>query len=740
METDSFVQRFFGEDNRFSYADVQQARTSTHEAIQRWTSAHLKDREPVVLPHWSETGVTWYGIAQTERQARRLAEEVHAFIGPSYSSFTGGRAELRADNAVERLVETYTGGHALKFVGEDEQIREALQLMHDVREEYEPVERGADWGIGRSLRRFDMALQAGDRKAAEAALGYIRERELLDRANCLYLRVRLLAAFRRWDELLDAEAIFDLIQDDSRPLRVTEALIQAVYHRELLPFEDANDPEGAVAHFRDSVLPEYGGLLSVRSSMDTPEVMKAFLLQIVVDESPSDLQLADLLEAAERVGLTDPFFDALANLAGDDTPDPTPIEDPLRQAADSWARGDYDAAFHLLRTVEPSVQKVNLLVPLYWDLESLEVGEELKQTLLGLPESDRSSLVDRYPVCGDVVGLGGSPSGWAEWFQAVSNNQYETQEKAMEFAERLEGEWHAQVVLDTSGALAALVEAVEEAPVDGVSGRTISLALPKFLSSLQKDPEYPRSTLQGLYKAVHTRIPYADDLTRSDLDVYRDLAEMRLEYGVSTKEYKEIVEYARYIWSDLESRLHVDWLLEFAELLVLAPTRDEEARLQFLTTVAQAIRRFSDHVEPIQIELFGDLCKEVNQDEVASGLEDLLPQSEDRDDRDVLGQLLNGSTLGIYTLTESAGRRVERFLQERCPDVTVHLRHDKAGSDELHRIARNCDYFLVVTRSASHAATGVIEHHVPTDRLIRPDGKGQSSMLRALQAYAWGAS
>jgi hypothetical protein len=42
----------------------------------------------------------------------------------------------------------------------------------------------------------------------------------------------------------------------------------------------------------------------------------------------------------------------------------------------------------------------------------------------------------------------------------------------------------------------------------------------------------------------------------------------------------------------------------------------------------------------------------------------------------------------------------------------------------------------VVTRSATHAATGVIEQHVHSERLIRPRGKGESSMIRDIAEYA----
>ena len=188
------------------------------------------------------------------------------------------------------------------------------------------------------------------------------------------------------------------------------------------------------------------------------------------------------------------------------------------------------------------------------------------------------------------------------------------------------------------------------------------------------------------------------------------------------------------LWNMGESARRIGWLLDFAELLALTSTRDEEVQMRFLTMVVGAIRKHEKHVEPVQIELFRSLCDDIGHPEVAANLEIETDETE-AETRDPWREVLDGQTLGIYTLTESAGRRVKQFLEEQCPDLTVHLRHDKAGSPELHRVAERADYFLVVTRSATHAATDVIEQHVPAERLIRPQGKGESSMLRDLATY-----
>src|SRR5689334_19331451 len=45
---------------------------------------------PAVLPFVSKNGeVCWYAMARTARGASQLAEELQAFVGPSYSDFDG---------------------------------------------------------------------------------------------------------------------------------------------------------------------------------------------------------------------------------------------------------------------------------------------------------------------------------------------------------------------------------------------------------------------------------------------------------------------------------------------------------------------------------------------------------------------------------------------------------------------------------------------------------------------------
>lgn len=734
MDTDDFLRAFFGEGNRFDYDSLVSPSTDTHRAVKRWAKV-LDGDGSTVLPRWEQDGVTWYGLAENEKKMKRLIEQVKSFIGPNFSTFTGDRARLDREDPVERAIQEYTRGKALRFRGKDRAIRTRVSKMHQVRALREPHATEKDLGTGVVLRRFNMALVADDRTEAEKQIQYLQKRGLLDPANIRYLQIRMRAAFEAWEEIVQFEDLSKLVEDASHPLPVRRALLQGVYHTHFDSYEKQGDPEGALEHYKEMVQPEYGPLFAVRSSMQAPEVLKAFMMKAVSGEATDEDLRAELKNVADQTGLDDPFLEALAEL-GVGTEGLSIVENPISEAMKAWSKGDADTAFRLLQQAEPSSKKGECLVLVHGNLQSPNVEQELEDTLTDLPSEERKELAQEHSICRHVIESAGLPSGWRHWLSRVREGDYEESgQEASRHADKISENWHPQRVLSTEGALEELVQQVRNAPIEGNSGLMISQALPHLLKSLQKDPEYPRSTFQDLYGSVLERIPYSSDLTQSDFDVYRDLAEVRLSYGVTEDTYWEILEGAETLWKEAGSRRRIDWLLDFAELLILAPSRDEEAQLRFLTTASQALQKHRERIEPIQVEFFQSLCEEIGHPEVGAQLP--TDQSEkETEESNPLRRLLDGQTLGIYTLTESAGRRVASFLEDHCRDVTIHLRHDKAGNDDLERTAKNADYFLVVTRSAAHAATDIIEKNVPTERLIRPQGKGESSMLRDLTSYA----
>jgi hypothetical protein len=202
-----FLEQFFGTGNQFDLEQIEGGGkfAKIRPWVERLTQA---EPQPTVLPRWRTGGVDWYGIAQSDRQLRRLSEELMAFVGPTYSTFRGQRAQLNLQDSVEAAVYEFTGGAAVKFCGRDPDGRatavwDALERMRRVSDRR--VKRSAEIPrpTGRVLRDFYMALQAGDRLSAEKELQYLLDQHRLDALNLLFLRVQLLAELEQWNELLD---------------------------------------------------------------------------------------------------------------------------------------------------------------------------------------------------------------------------------------------------------------------------------------------------------------------------------------------------------------------------------------------------------------------------------------------------------------------------------------------------------------------------------------------------------
>lgn len=253
----------FGEGNKIT---LEQIETSPEERIARfrpWVERLTKaDPKPTVLPCVREGKVVdWFGIAFSEKELRELGEALMAFVGPTYSTFRGQRASLDSSDPVEAAVLGLTGGKAFRFRGDDSpdgarKIWQALELMRRVWEGRPDIQPVLPRALGRVLRDFHMSIRAGNRASAEEHLRYLEDSGRLDALNLLFLRVQLLAELGYWEELLRHPDLPDIIQV-RRPLVVTRALIQAVYQRELTPYESEGDAAGVVQHFRDSVFPRY---------------------------------------------------------------------------------------------------------------------------------------------------------------------------------------------------------------------------------------------------------------------------------------------------------------------------------------------------------------------------------------------------------------------------------------------------------------------------------------------------
>jgi hypothetical protein len=738
-----FLERFFGADNKFDLSKIEGG-DEKQAKILPWVQL-LTQKEPqsTILPCWRSSGVDWYAIALSERQLRRLSEELMAFVGPTYSTFCGERTKLNLQDPIELAVYEFTGGAAVKLCGKATEIWEALERMRRVGQRR--VKRVADipYPTGRVLRDFYMALQAGDRVSAEGSLKYLLDQHRLDGLNLLFLQVQLLAELEEWKELLSLPELGNLLQV-RRPFAVTQALLKAVYSTELQHFEENNAPSSAVTYFKEVIFPRYHNLFAIRAGSKIPELLKLFMLLAVGGEPAKPGLRDELLAVLEVEEVHRSYLQKLALLLPDITP---PREDnPLQQAEQLVKNGDFDQGFSLLSSFSSSQEKVRLLFQCAYELQTLMAEKTALQAFEELTEEEQTALLKIRWNQNYLTQLRGSqegssetiPTNWLEWLSQLDREP--NWGRAEHTARQGSTEWNVTCLLTQPQAIAEFEELLIQ--VGSKAESVLYNTLPYFLRFFQKDEQFPRREFLNLYHSLLELLVLSTEGGDPDLVLFNDLAITLLTLGINTKKYTELLNYALELWSNFAAPKNIDWILDFIDLLVSYPCPVSEKREQLLFAAAETLRRFAERIDQAQWGIFRALVKDLQLEE---SLPDLLGKQESLEQNleveENIFQKLKGKSVLIYTLTETAAIRVKSILEAACKEVKVYLSHDKGGNDRLRQWVRNSDIVVIVTASAKHATTSFIEDNRPShlEPILLVNTKGSAGMLRSIREHLMGS-
>ena len=747
LEVREFLEQFFGKGNRLTLEKVQK-----NIFLQPWIT-RLEKGLPAVLPCARTPETDWYGLAFSDQQFRGLREELTAFVGTTWSTFRGQRVALDLSDPVEAAVQELTQGNAFKFQGRRDadgkstEIQEALSRMIKVLDRKTVGSYEAPRATGRVLRDFYTALRVSDRPAAERELQYLRNQNRLDPLNLLFLRVQMLAELQAWNELIHLPELVDLLQV-RRPWDVTEAITQAVYQSELSRFEVTSAARSAVAYFHEAILPQYGVLYTNRAGSRVAEVVKSFMLLSVGGDTPNPTLRDELLTVSGLSEADQRYLQSLARLLPITAPVTPPTIDPLASATQAGEIGNYDRVITLLHDYPPSPQTVRLLLEAAYELQTLEserialqafdqlLGEEqaaiqairrnrtFLESLLGKAETSSNTTADLIPT------------SWLEWLSILDHNP--EWKRASYTARQGSQEWVVAHLLDEPGAIAQFLSLQNS--VAAKAQETLQDAFPHLLSSFQKDPNFPRREFLPIYTAILDTLVFGivpNGAGEQHFTLFNELVTILLTLGVDSQQYTNLLDYALELWSYYQAPNTVDWGLDVVNIFVVHPCADRDKRSQLLFKVADSIRDFINRLDEVQWSIFRSLVTDLK---LETSLSDLLTQnSETKEElnqtsQNIFQKLKNKAVL-IYTLTEPVAQRVKSFLENACEGITVHLSHDKGGSERLRQWVRNDDLVVIVTASAKHAATGFIEEYCAQDRLLRVNSKGSASLLREIQLH-----
>ena len=171
------------------------------------------------------------------------------------------------------------------------------------------------------------------------------------------------------------------------------------------------------------------------------------------------------------------------------------------------------------------------------------------------------------------------------------------------------------------------------------------------------------------------------------------------------------------------------WVLDLVESFMDAGTPDVGAREVFLHRILARVVPLYGRLTRVQRLAIGLLSTELGWTLPDTAVAEGTPAD------DGLAARLAGLRIAIYSLTESSSRQAKAALEDIAPSVVVDTNADHGGSPKLRALAENCDLFVMTWLSAKHAATDFIREHRGTRPLLYSQGRGFSSILRAVEEH-----
>lgn len=660
-----------------------------------------------LIPTATATGRLQILIATPTMMAwRRLSPVLKAFAGPTMTSFNGITAPLPLGEVeAQRLAQTLPAATCIIQIPQDRKsVLSALRALTRVRETIarapdlqSAVPEPTSW----LLARFQDNLNVGRRDAAAAILDRLKDELRLDALNTKFLEVQLLAAFGDWAEIVSLTG-FSSLRLARRPPAITALLLEALYRTHLADLFDSGDRNRVHDTYRTTVHDLAQPMLSVPlPSTLTPGGLKLYALESLVAPSRSDIQ--DAL-AGEKSSL-EWLADELGTRPGAVAPTSTPATSPLDDARAALVQVD-------------AVEAVDNFAVALAALAKLAPAE-----LALLRDAEPFSAAVRLI---EASAPGGVPSSWIEWLEKTGDPSFSN---ALEIARHGKDEWSVQSSTGDPSQVAAFVTALNHTQDDPLASERTAQALPFLVAWLQQDAAFPAPGLAPIYANLLTL--FALNSTRSGA-VYESsqiLVEALLTVGISDADYRSLIADIDELAGQAFGIDMLYWILETIENFMRASAPNANARETFLHTILARIAPLYGRLSTLQRTAVKRLAAELGWTLEGLGVDVDLPSSDDFSVR--LGSL----RIAIYSLTEASSRQAKNAIEEMAPTAVVDCSADHGGSVRLRALAENADVFVVAWLSAKHAATEFIREHRGNRTLLYAQGRGFSSILRALEDH-----
>ena len=526
------------------------------------------------------------------------------------------------------------------------------------------------------------------------------------------------------------------------PPRVLADVVEALYLAYVEVDEDAAQPKRALQAFREAGLNRFGHLFSTRRGLTIPRVIKAFGLYELCRESPDSHRMEGLAGILEE-GPDKNFVYSLLQLLPRPLEKSVPTKDPMQEAEQAFNDFDYERALASYIQLLPSKQRISRLLVCARQIGTQVVAERVLTLLQTEHEGEIEGLSERLqaelqklrhqakPLV-DNMAESKQPQGWLSWVRWVV--QGASAELAIRIVKEQFLSWDTTELLNDSAQIMEMVTLIGNA--EGTAVRILREAYSELYQAFVPDLGPPVRNSKPLLSILLTNTVLLDGPSVDELELVRQLTVVLLTLGLSEKEYNELVEDLRDLFSYQASLSTLNWALDIAEVLLLYPCPASETRMRFVSDLLGLVGRMSHRLSNVHRLVVSEICKDLNLEQCPIG----SAEHEGHADEDIIATNLHGRKIGIYTLTEPAGKRVASTLKIICPTVIVQLNSDKECTDALKVLAKSADLFVFAWKSSKHQAFYCVKDHRPPGLLpiLLPLGKGSSSILREIIDNAGG--
>lgn len=643
--------------------------------------------------------------APTMSDWRRLKPVLLAFAGPTLTGFDGVPEPFNATDPVgARLQLAAPAVTAIMRLPTDDRARvaalRALLRAHDTIARAPELQHSAPAPTSWLLARFQDYLNVGRRDAASGILDRLRGELRLDALNVKFLEVQLLAVFEDWAAIVNLPEFPSLCVARRTPA-ITAILLESLYQTHIAEFFEASDVASTRTAFENSV--------------------QFFVQSMLISSAPTGLRIGGWRLLGLQT-LSDPDRKDLLRILGDRAQDLGWIADLLPTQPQLATQKDeidtpIDAARDALVNAE-AVDSIDLLAAAMAAMTRLSPDELalLRETLPFRPIVQAT----------DELASLAPPTSWIAWLDRAADPAFTN---ALDIARRGKDEWEISTSAGDPVAVHTLVAALGKVQGDRLAADRTTQALPYMVAWLQRDKEFPRAALSPIYSELLTLLALGSARGVTVYESSQVLVQGLLAVGLEQKAYRDLIADIDEIAGNGFGVDMVYWVLAVVENIMGAASPDAEAREMFLHRAVARIVPLFGRLSRLQRAAVSFLSLELGWELPTPSATDATPSDDD------LANRLKGMRIAIYSLTESSSRQAKAALEEIGKAVIVDINSDHVGTARLRSLAENSDLFVMTWLSAKHSATDFIRAHRGARPLIYSQGKGISSILRAVEEY-----